>query len=288
MTCHSILSSGRSMVYRTTPLMEKRKEARKKRLLEVAVRLFGRKGFHATTVPAIVKAAGTSTGNFYFYFRNKEDIYAAALQQIGEDISAALNAAIAAAAPGVLRQMRAAVRGLVGFLAEHPEEARILIVESSGLGKHLETVRRQVVGSHTRSVEHALTAAAAQLAPLDTAVAASCWELCTKPYFIGWNSRPNSVFQPAIWRTPSPASTCAPWARPTSCLRSEVPCSATCVMHCASSPRAVASRRLWYSPWPLGLARIPRFSAWRMPSFSTLILSRSWTASSPCPRTFQR
>ncbi|HLJ47918.1 MAG TPA: TetR/AcrR family transcriptional regulator [Bryobacteraceae bacterium] len=185
------------MVYRTTPLMEKRKEARKKRLLEVAVRLFGRKGFHATTVPAIVKAAGTSTGNFYFYFRNKEDIYAAALQQIGEDISAALNAAIAAAAPGVLRQMRAAVRGLVGFLAEHPEEARILIVESSGLGKHLETVRRQVVGSHTRSVEHALTAAAAQLAPLDTAVAASCWVGAVYEAVFHWLEQPPEQRVPA-------------------------------------------------------------------------------------------
>ncbi len=155
--------------------MAERKEARRAKLLRVAIRLFGRKGFHATTVPMIVAAAGSSIGSFYFYFRNKEDIFAAALQNIGERISAALNEAIAAAGPKVLFQMRAAVRALVEFLADHPDEARILIIESSGLGKRLETIRRQIMASHTRSVELALGAVRNELPPMDKRVAASCW-----------------------------------------------------------------------------------------------------------------
>ncbi len=163
------------MAYRTTPKMEERKEARRQKLLTAAIRLFGRKGFHATTVPMIVAAARSSIGSFYFYFKHKEDIYAAVLESLGESISRALNDAIAAAGPEVLRQMRTAVETLVQFLAGHPEEARILIIESSGLGKRLEAVRRGIVASHTRSVEHALTAARVQLPAMETAVAASCW-----------------------------------------------------------------------------------------------------------------
>jgi AcrR family transcriptional regulator len=163
------------MVYRTTQKMEERKEARRKKLLSAAIGIFGRKGYHSTTVPMIVRAAKSSVGSFYFYFRNKEDVFAAALDALGAQISAALNQAIRAAGPDVLAQMRAAVKALVQFLAENPQEARILIVESSGLGKQLEAVRRQVIESHTRSVEQALRAMADRLPPLDAAVVASCW-----------------------------------------------------------------------------------------------------------------
>jgi glutathione S-transferase len=64
---------------------------------------------------------------------------------------------------------------LVQFLAENPEAARILVVESSGLGKRLEAVRRQVIASHTGGVEAALRALEGQLPPLDATVVASCW-----------------------------------------------------------------------------------------------------------------
>src|SRR5579864_5493064 len=122
------------LVYRTTPKMALRKQAHRANLLKTAVALFGKHGYHATTVPMIVKASGSSTGSFYFYFRNKEDVFSAALENFGERIAAALNAAIALAGENPLRQMRAAVEGLVLFLADNPDEARILIVESSGLG----------------------------------------------------------------------------------------------------------------------------------------------------------
>src|SRR5690242_9570138 len=109
------------MVYRTTPKMAERKEARRKRLLNASIQIFGRKGYHAATVPMIVAAARSSTGSFYFYFRNKEAICAAALEAVGERISSTLNQAIATAGPEVLQQMRAAVEALVRFLAENPE-----------------------------------------------------------------------------------------------------------------------------------------------------------------------
>lgn len=163
------------MAYRTTPKMQERKVARRRRLLNAAIAAFGRRGYHATTVPAIVRAARTSVGNFYFYFRNKEDVFAAALEMLGREIASALNEAIAAAGPEVLAQMRAAIKALVRFLAENPEKARILIVESSGLGRRLEAVRRQVIESHTRSVEMALRKQEGQLPPLDAEVIAACW-----------------------------------------------------------------------------------------------------------------
>lgn len=163
------------MVYRETTKVLEHKQARRRKLLDVAIRLFARKGYHAATVPMIVRASGISTGTFYLYFRDKEDIFAAALEELGERISAAINQSMAAAGPDVLSHMQAAVTALVRFLADHPREARILIVESSGLSKRLDGVRRRIVASHTRGVEQALVALAHRLPPMETAVAARCW-----------------------------------------------------------------------------------------------------------------
>jgi TetR/AcrR family transcriptional regulator, fatty acid metabolism regulator protein len=161
------------MAYRTTRKMTQRKEAHRWRLLSEAIRLFGERGYHSTTVPMIVAAAGSSTGSFYFYFRNKEDIFAAALEAVDERIASRLNQAIAAAnTADTIGQMRTAVKELVLFLAENPNEARVLIVESSGLGGRLESIRRRIIGSHARSIERAL---AELKSPLDAEVVARCW-----------------------------------------------------------------------------------------------------------------
>jgi AcrR family transcriptional regulator len=132
-------------------------------------------GYHATTVPMIVKASDSSTGSFYFYFRNKEDVFAAALEDFDQKIATALNEAIARAGSDPARQMKAAVERFVTFLAENPHEARILIVESSSLGPKLEVVRRRIFESHARSVEQAIVRLRPSLAQSRAALMARCW-----------------------------------------------------------------------------------------------------------------
>lgn len=184
------------MAYRTTPKMAQRKQARRRKLLSVAIRVFGKKGYHLATVPMIVAAARSSIGSFYFYFRNKEDIFAAALRELGERISSTLNEAIAAAGPDVLSQMRAAVKAFVWFLGENPEEARILLVESSGLGPRLEAVRDELIASHTRSVERALRAVAKDLPPIDPVVVANCWVGAVYQAICYWLKQPSGKRTP--------------------------------------------------------------------------------------------
>lgn len=184
------------MVYRTTPRMAERKEARKRLFVETAVRLFGERGYAATTVPMIVEDAGASTGSFYFYFKNKEDVFAAALESLGQRISDELNQAISTQGNPVL-QMRAAVEHLFLFLAENPTEARILIVESSGLSERLEGVRREILASHARGVESALAALAPILPPMRPAVVARCWVGAAYQAVWWWLEQPPESRPPA-------------------------------------------------------------------------------------------
>ena len=92
------------MAYHTTPKMVERKQMHRAKLLQVAIRLFGKQGYHATTVPRIVRESGSSTGSFYFYFRNKDDIFASALEAIGEQVATALNKPLPAHKATVFRR----------------------------------------------------------------------------------------------------------------------------------------------------------------------------------------
>jgi AcrR family transcriptional regulator len=74
------------LAYRKTPATIARKDARRKTLLDAATRLFGRCGYHASTVPMIVAEADSSVGSFYAHFRNKEDVFAAVLDALGEKV----------------------------------------------------------------------------------------------------------------------------------------------------------------------------------------------------------
>jgi TetR/AcrR family fatty acid metabolism transcriptional regulator len=52
---------------------EKRGDKRE-RILRAAIKVFARKGFYATRVNEIAKAAGVADGTIYLYFKNKDDV----------------------------------------------------------------------------------------------------------------------------------------------------------------------------------------------------------------------
>lgn len=63
------------------PRTSRRALATRESLLEAASRLFAERGFHATSVPEIVKAAGVGHGTFYQYFGSRREILLALAEQ---------------------------------------------------------------------------------------------------------------------------------------------------------------------------------------------------------------
>jgi AcrR family transcriptional regulator len=61
------------------------KQKKKKNILNAARELFFKKGFYGTTIEMITTRAGVSTGIFYFYYKNKIEVFKA-LQDEGLDI----------------------------------------------------------------------------------------------------------------------------------------------------------------------------------------------------------
>jgi AcrR family transcriptional regulator len=58
-------------------------ETRRAELISVARRLFTARGVEATAVSDIVREAGVAQGTFYWYFRSKDDVVAAVVEQMG-------------------------------------------------------------------------------------------------------------------------------------------------------------------------------------------------------------
>jgi AcrR family transcriptional regulator len=63
-----------------------------RKLLDAAMVVFARRGYHAARVDDIVKVARTSHGTFYLYFSNKEDLLRALVGEAGEVVAALDNA----------------------------------------------------------------------------------------------------------------------------------------------------------------------------------------------------
>ena len=57
-----------------------------RRLLDAAIDVFDRRGYHGARVDDICKAAHTSHGTFYLYFSSKEDLFRALLNDVSEEM----------------------------------------------------------------------------------------------------------------------------------------------------------------------------------------------------------
>jgi TetR/AcrR family transcriptional regulator len=73
---------------------EREKEQRKTQILDTARALLFEKGLNATSINQIAKRAELSVGAIYFYYKNKEDLYAALQVEGLEILSQALKASV--------------------------------------------------------------------------------------------------------------------------------------------------------------------------------------------------
>lgn len=63
--------------------------ARKRResnLIDAAIRVFSRKGFHRATVKDIIKEAGISRGTFYLYYHSKNELFSELLDRFMREV----------------------------------------------------------------------------------------------------------------------------------------------------------------------------------------------------------
>ena len=119
------------------------KESLRKRILETALTEFDEKGFDGASMRAIAEGSGTSLGNLYRYFKNKDDLYQNCLFPVlveciermeqNEEIFDVSEQGIAFTAYHIAL-----------FVAEHPVEFRMIV---RGPAKHYAEFRERFMHS---------------------------------------------------------------------------------------------------------------------------------------------
>ena len=132
------------------------KAARRERLLEAALELFGTDGYPATSVERLCAQAKVSTRHFYHEFQNKEAVLLAVHAQVIELAVRSTGEALAATADAPVRErIVAAVDGYLRTIMADLRRARISFVEVVGASPAVEEQRiafRELLISSVNSI----------------------------------------------------------------------------------------------------------------------------------------
>jgi AcrR family transcriptional regulator len=105
-------------------------ELSRAQLLDAAEEVFGRKGFHETTLKEVAELAEFSVGSVYSFFENKDDLFRQIFVRRGDQFMVAMRGALADEAPA-LEQLHRLVDLEVGFFREHPHFGKLFLRHSS-------------------------------------------------------------------------------------------------------------------------------------------------------------
>jgi AcrR family transcriptional regulator len=118
------------------------KAARRKRLLEAAVELFGTDGYTATSVERLCTQSKVSTRHFYHEFQNKEAVLLAVHAEVIEVAVRNTGEALALTIDAPVRdRINAAVDALLRTMMADPRRAQISFVEVVGASPAVEEQR---------------------------------------------------------------------------------------------------------------------------------------------------
>ncbi len=124
------------------------RDSRRLSLVEASQKLFSARGYHATTVDDITRAAGVAKGTFYLYFDEKRAIYYEVIRSfmhLIKDIGSSVGAGVSEPAEdplGFFARAETAAHELMTIFMDNRELVHLAYRESMGLDPHLETMLR--------------------------------------------------------------------------------------------------------------------------------------------------
>jgi AcrR family transcriptional regulator len=113
----------------------------RERIVTALVDTVAERGYNATTVAHITKAASVSRRTFYEHFADKEACFLAAYEMVADHVRAAMQAA-AESFEDWPQKVRAALATMLRFLAEEPELARVCMIEPVAAGGEIAARQR--------------------------------------------------------------------------------------------------------------------------------------------------
>lgn len=132
---------------------QERRDARRRRLLDAALELFGTTGYAGTSLTALCAAAGVSPRHFYELYPGREQLMADLYDEIVLDTARLVREAQQAAPLTAEARIRAGLRAALEHQTDDPRRARVLQLEAIGVSPWLEQHRRGVIAMFAEATE---------------------------------------------------------------------------------------------------------------------------------------
>jgi AcrR family transcriptional regulator len=104
---------------------------RRRQLLTVARKVFGRRGYHTVTMDTVAKEAGVTKPILYDHFPSKRELYLALLEADLANLRQRVGEALESS-PGNRERIRASFQAYFDFVDDHAEGFRLLMQEAVG------------------------------------------------------------------------------------------------------------------------------------------------------------
>src|SRR6185436_2810251 len=118
---------------------------RRDELLRVAAELFGRNGYHGTSISDVIDAAGISRGTFYLYFDNKDSIFLELLEQFTQRMMAAVRV-VDPSGPNPTAEISENVRRVVDVVFDNRHLTVMVLREGIGIRPEVDERLRKFYG----------------------------------------------------------------------------------------------------------------------------------------------
>lgn len=159
----------------------------RERILDSALNLFSRKGYHDTRMDEIVEESETSKGAIYFHFPSKERLFLALMDQFASLLERRIREAIEQEDEGMQR-VRAALTACLDTFGKYRLPAKIMLVQAVGLGAIFEKKRLEVNDHFANLIRTYLDEAikVGDIAPVDTEIVSHAWMGAIYSVVIRW------------------------------------------------------------------------------------------------------
>ena len=163
------------------------KIATRERILDGALDVFARKGYHRAIVDDIVRASGTSKGAVYHHFPNKEAVFAALVDDFAELLVSRVATAVSKR-HGALAKVDGALTAALTTFADNEQLARLILLEAVSLGPAYQRKRAEVAARFAMLIQGYLDEAVADnsLPAVDTRVATLAWLGAVNEIVVQW------------------------------------------------------------------------------------------------------
>lgn len=162
-------------------------ENTRSRILDAALDVFSRKGYHDAKVDEIVEMSDTSKGSVYFHFPNKQSLFLALVDKFADLLERRVTEAIAQEEEGIER-VRVALITCLDTFSSYRRLAKILLVQAVGMGTVFEDKRIEVYDRFVDLIRTYLDEAVAigDIAPCNTQIVAFVWTGAIYEIVIRW------------------------------------------------------------------------------------------------------